>query len=147
MVEASGWLDSCELLHRAIRLADRVTMIRRTRKIGIRRMSYCARLVSQPVRDSGAHRGHVFRHRVHLAGELQRLARAHADATERRAAYEPRLDLGRVDVARCVGEADAEARAQPGHPAAGVERDAAAARAHAKRTLAAEHSRIEVVAG
>src|SRR5258706_6648159 len=37
MVEASGWLNPYELLHRAIRLADRVTMIRRTRKIGIRK--------------------------------------------------------------------------------------------------------------
>src|SRR6185436_17823410 len=86
-----------------------------------------ARLVPQPVLDGDAHRRHIFRHRIQLAGELQRLARAHTDPTERRAAYEPRLDLGRVDVARCVGEADADARTQPGNPATGVERDAAAA--------------------
>src|SRR5712692_3272913 len=49
MVEASGWLDSCELLHRAIRLADRVTMIRRTRKIGIRKRDSSVRTPAQDV--------------------------------------------------------------------------------------------------
>ena len=50
MVEASGWLDSCELLHRAIRLADRVTMIRRTRKIGFRKRDSSVR-TAQNIND------------------------------------------------------------------------------------------------
>src|SRR6266852_2753613 len=49
MVEASGCLDSRELLYRAIRLADRVTMIRRTRKIGIRKRDSSVRTPAQDV--------------------------------------------------------------------------------------------------
>src|SRR6187397_1015429 len=34
--------------------------------------------MSQFVRDGGAHRRHILRHGVHLAGELQRIVHAHA---------------------------------------------------------------------
>src|SRR5712691_9748691 len=49
MVETSRWLDFYELHHRAIRLADRITMIRRARKIGIRKRNPSMRTPAQDV--------------------------------------------------------------------------------------------------